>query len=220
MLFQTVSEHFQWCRKYYCLRSCLSRGSLRCLWTAASGTKFLFTFSKNYAPWSFQFFIPVWNCRTTRNKSNAFCTWKLLVYLRGTLIFPLGLLFTDSISTIPLRRLHLSYCQFPSQCRSSQLWMFSILSISLLKSGALDWTNLDSTKWQASTSISLFCAPITFLILFVYQCHHSSEGFSALWLMMAAHINVMHHAWGQINLLSINSQDFFNQYCFSSSVFT
>ena len=53
-----------------------------------------FTFSKNYTPWSFQFFIPVWNCRDTRNKSNASFTGKPWVYLKGALKFPLSLLLS------------------------------------------------------------------------------------------------------------------------------
>ena len=93
MLVQPVSEYFRWCRKYYRLRSCLTRGCLRCLWIAVTGTKFLFIFSKNYTPWSFQFFIPVWNCRATRNKSDASCSGKPWVYLKGVLKFPLSLLF-------------------------------------------------------------------------------------------------------------------------------
>lgn len=149
VLVQPVSEHFQWCRKYYHLSSFLSRGSLRCLWTAMSDAKFLFTFNKNYAPWSFQFFIPVWNCRVTRNKSNDFCTQKLLVYLRGALKFHLSLLFyrfnihnhfkeaSSVILSIPFTILV-----------SSALNVFHFVNISL-KVWSFRLTNLDSTKWQA-----------------------------------------------------------------------
>ena len=156
MLVQPVSEHFWWCRKYYCLRSCLTRGCLRCLWIAVTGTKFLFTFSKNYTPWSFQFFIPVWNCRATRNKSDASCSGKPWVYLKGALKFPWVFSSTDSISTNALRRLHLLYCQFPSKFPSPWLWMSSTLSISFLESGVLGWTNLDSNNYRQSTIIFHF----------------------------------------------------------------
>ena len=88
-----MSEHFQGCRKYYRLKSCFYRACLRCLWTAVTGTKFLFIVNKNYTPWSFQFFILVWNCRATRNKSNTSCIGKPWVCLKGALKFPLSFLF-------------------------------------------------------------------------------------------------------------------------------
>lgn len=179
MLVQPVPEHFQWCRKYYSRSSCHSRGSRKSLWSLESVINFLFTFSKNYAPWFFHFFISVWNCRATRNKSNASFTWKLLVYLRGALKFPLNLLFYKFNIRNSFKEASSVILSIPfTVLVSSALNVSHFVNITLKT-----WCfGLNKLRFNEMTdrvlSFSLLCAPISFLILYAYQCNQDQNEFS------------------------------------------
>lgn len=167
-----------------------------------------FTFSKNYTPWSFQFFIPVWNCRDTRNKSNASFTGKPWVYLKGALKFPLSLLFyrfnihkcfkkaSSVILSIPFKiPISLALNVFYFVNIFLRIWVFGLDK------------QIQPTAGRV-LSFSIFCAHITFLILYACQCHQDQKDLSAGWHMMIHIITMTLHCL-TLNLLSINCLFFF-----------
>lgn len=92
------------------------------------------------------------------------------LFERGSQLPPRAFSSADSISTISVRRLHLSCCQFHSGYWAPALNVILFINI-FLKVSDYNWTLWDSIQGQAKLVLSLFYAPLTALILYVYQYH-------------------------------------------------